>query len=83
MKLSKPMMDALRKLNAGNSTCPGDFRTMEALRRRGLADRYTTIAIRAEYVTKDDSAVQYRATARKPHLVHEWYYTSAGLDAER
>jgi hypothetical protein len=82
MKLTEPMKVALRKLNAG-SMRPGDFRTMEALRKRGLADRHTTMAIRAEYVTKDDNTVQYRATARKPRLIHEWYRTSAGLQAEQ
>lgn len=81
MKLTEPMRAALRKLNAG-STFPGDFRTMEALRKRGLAERYTTMAISAEYVTKDGSTVQYRATARKPRLVHEWWHTTAGLEAE-
>lgn len=81
MKLTEPMMKALRKLNAGNRH-PGDFKTLEALRRRGLAERYTVYAIRADYVTKDGATCQYRATSRKPHLVHEWWDTPAGLEIE-
>lgn len=81
MKLTEPMKVALRKLNSG-SRYPGDFRTMEALRKRGLAERYTSAVIYAEYATKDGSTIQYRAPARKPRLVHEWWHTIAGLDAE-
>lgn len=81
MKLSRSMMDALRRLNAGSSF-PGDFRTLEALRKRGLAERYTTYAVRAEYVTKDGATCQFRAPARRPHLVHEWWHTTAGLEVE-
>lgn len=81
MKLTEPMLKTLRKLNAG-SKYPGDFRTLEALRRRGLAERFTVHSVRAEYVTKDGSTVQYREPARKPRLVHEWWHTTAGLAAE-
>lgn len=82
MKLTEPMKTALRKLNAGHSS-PGDFRTLEALRRRGLAERYTSHIIKAEYVTKDGSTLQFREPSRKPYLRHDWYWTNDGLDAER
>jgi hypothetical protein len=81
MKLSPSMIKALRSLNRG-VTWPLDFRTMEALRRRGLAERYTTKSIGAVFVTKDGADVQYRATARKPQLIHEWWATLDGLTFE-
>lgn len=80
-KMSEPMKVALRKLNAG-SRFPGDYRTLEALRKMGYAERYTTHVIRADYANKDGVTVQYREPARKPHLIHEWWHTNAGLDAE-
>lgn len=82
MKLTEPMLKALRKLNAG-SHFPGDYRTLEALRKRGFAERYTSYVIRADYANKDGVTIQYREPARKPCLVHEWWHTTAGLEVER
>jgi hypothetical protein len=81
MKLSPAMWKALGRLNNGASTSPGSYRTMEALRRRGLAARYTNFSIRAEYVEKDSVTVQWARPARKPFLLHEWYDTPAGRAA--
>jgi hypothetical protein len=84
-ELTEPMLKALKLMDNvyGYSGSGHRFNTLEALRHRGLAARYTVKAIGADYVEKDVSTVQYRAPAKKPHLIHDWYITTEGKNVLR
>lgn len=82
-KLTEAQEKALKWLarNDGNRCYWHRFGTMEALRRRGLAERYTTHVIRAVYAQQNTTTVQWEEPATKPHVVHEWYITHAARAA--
>ena len=82
-KMTDAQEKALRWLakNDGKRCYWHRFGTMEALRRRGLAERYTTYLIRAVYAQQNTMTVQWEESAEKPRVVHEWYITPAGRAA--
>lgn len=81
MKLTPTMMEGLRTIGGCYGASGVNFQTGEALRRRGLADRYTIHVIKAEYVSRDCSTDQGWCSKRKPSQRHEWYITDAGRAA--
>lgn len=81
MKLTAPMLSALRKMNETYAATNIHFRSGEALRRRGLAERYTEYLVKAVYVQSDVETVQYEHPASAPLQHHEWYITPAGRRA--
>jgi hypothetical protein len=75
--LTEAMLRELRHLD--RMTGPSyhiKFRTGEALRRRGLAERYTYYVVGADWANEDGVHEQYRHT--KPRPLHEWSITPAG-----
>jgi 6-phosphogluconate dehydrogenase len=81
MKLTEAMRNELAHISRCEGAQNVRFQTGEALRRRGLAERFTLHVIKAEYVSKDASTDQGWATRRKPVQQHEWYITNEGYAA--
>jgi hypothetical protein len=75
------MTEQLGRMSRSYGTTNINFRTGEALRRRGLAERYTLHVIKAEYVQQDTATDQGWASRREPAQRHEWYITIAGRAA--
>lgn len=78
MKLTEPMLKALREVACTGYSYSISFQTGEALRRRGLLARHTEYLIKAVYVDQDSETLQYRYPARSPLERHEWMLTKAG-----
>jgi hypothetical protein len=81
MKLSRAMLAALQYMDRVYGGSSVRFATGEALRKRGLAARHTICAIRADYVERNSVTPQWKASAKKPHLLIDWYITTAGRAA--
>ena len=77
MKLTEAQRRALKRMAENYGTESVLFNTGEALRRRGLADRYTERVSHAVYVTKDSETFQ----SWPPSDKHQWFITPAGRRA--
>jgi hypothetical protein len=51
----------------GHAKSMGEFTTGEALRKRGLVERYTTYVTKGVYATVDDETVQFKNRKPEPH----------------
>lgn len=82
-KITPAMFRALEKLTGPHGEIP--YRTGEALRARGLADRLSTYVFRREYVSKDYVTDQFPKgiSPKNPVIWHEWYITQEGRWALR
>lgn len=78
--LSNSQIEALKHLDKYNKF-HGRFSTGESLRKLGYAERYTAYCIYAEYADKNGVNQQYKATAKNPHPVTDWYITAEGYEA--
>lgn len=78
--LSKTMREALSYVERGVLCPPASFRTLEALRRRGLVTRYTIYSIGADYFEADSKTPQYRNRSKEPYQIHEWAITNKGCE---
>lgn len=79
-KMSEAMWKALRAVEQGSYMVRSHrFPTLEALRKRGLVERYTTFVSRAWFADKDGEHKQHIT----PGKCHEWWLTPAGTMALR
>jgi hypothetical protein len=77
MKLTEAMRRGLALLASGEWGANNiRFTVGEALRKRGLAERYTTYVVGADFADKDGVHVQYRQDDSLAR--HEWWITPAG-----
>jgi hypothetical protein len=77
MRLTEAQRRALKRMSITFSVCGIRFDVGEALRRRGLACRYTEYIERAEYASKDEIVDQ----GWRGHVRHEWHITPDGRAA--
>lgn len=80
-KLSDAQIKALEQMRKDYVGYGVRFATGEALRRMGLADRYTETVIRCEYHTADSVTPQRWCSEAAPAEKHEWYITKKGRAA--
>jgi hypothetical protein len=80
--LTPAMIKALVSLKVGETNGPSmwgvTFQSLDALRRRGLLERYSDRVHKSVYARGKDEYVQF--TDRKGHWRHEWWVTPEGAD---
>lgn len=83
-KLTPTMLKALKRIcESPGPSWSFELKTGEALRARGLVNRYTTYSIKAEYATPTEITLQFKVPVKKAHAYHEWDATKAGYQANR